>query len=342
MGKVKPTQIRLETSSFCQLRCPACPTANKQIQPVIGSGFLKLRDFQKLVDENPWVKQIELSNYGEIFLNPEILSILKYAHEHGVVVSAANGSNLNNVKAEVLEGVVKYQVRAITCSIDGASQEVYQIYRVGGNFETVIENIKKINSYKEKYQSEYPHLNWQYVVFGHNEHEIPAARQMAQDLGMRFSLKLSWDSDLAPVEDHSLVREELGALSREEYQQTHGTLYRQVCHQLWDQPQINWDGKMLGCCANFWGDFGGNAFTDGLLNSINSEKMAYAREMLVGKQVAREGIPCTTCSIYEVMKSEGLWVKRRSRNAPMRTMRSAYRFLGLHRLRQRVRDLRKR
>lgn len=37
-------------------------------------------------------------------------------------------------------------------------------------------------------------------------------------------------------------------------------------------PQINWDGKLLGCCLNFWGDFGGNAFEQGLERILTSEK----------------------------------------------------------------------
>ena len=48
---------------------------------------------------------------------------------------------------------------------------------------------------------------------------------------------------------------------------------QEICHQLWDAPQINWDGKILGCCRNFWGDFGGNAFTEGLFQSVNSGQM---------------------------------------------------------------------
>ena len=83
--------------------------------------------------------------------------------------------NINNVQKDVLEGLVKYRLRSMTCSIDGASNETYKTYRVKGNFETVIENIRKINFFKQKYQSEYPRLTWQFIVFGHNEHEIPLA-----------------------------------------------------------------------------------------------------------------------------------------------------------------------
>jgi len=68
MSEIKPSKIRIEASSVCQLSCPSCPNTSKAIHAVVGSGLLKFKDFQKLIDENAWIKEIELSNYGEIFL----------------------------------------------------------------------------------------------------------------------------------------------------------------------------------------------------------------------------------------------------------------------------------
>ena len=209
MSKIRPIKIGLEASSFCQLKCPSCPTTSKAIHPAVGSGFLSLRNFQRLLDENPWLEEIELSNYGEIFLNPDLLNITKFAYERDVALKADNGVNLNNVKESVLEGLVKYKFRSITCSIDGSRNETYNVYRVKGNFETVIENIRKINLFKQKYQSEYPILNWQFVVFGHNEHEIPLARKLAGELDMKFSPKLSWDPKFSPSEIKNLLGKKL-------------------------------------------------------------------------------------------------------------------------------------
>ena len=320
--EVIPSAIRLEASSFCQLRCPSCPTTSKAIHPAIGSGFLKLADFQQLIDANPELKDIELSNYGEIFLNPDMLEILKYAHQRQVALRADNGANLNSIRDDVLEGLVKYGFKSMTCSIDGASQETYERYRVRGNFEKVIATIRKLNAFKLRYRSEYPRLTWQFVVFGHNEHELPAARKLARELGMGFYAKLSWDPKFSPVQDRELVRREAGAATREEYRQLHQADYMLgICHQLWDRPQINWDGKNLGCCRNFWGDFGGNAFQDGLLQTVNSEKMQYARGMLLGSQPPRDDIPCTTCQIYIDMRATGSWLQRTVRLSPERRVR---------------------
>ena len=328
MSKIRPIKIGLEASSFCQLKCPSCPTTSKAIDPAIGSGFLKPSDFEKLLDSSPWVNEIELSNYGEIFLNPDLLKITKIAFDRNVALKADNGVNLNNVKESVLEGLVKYQFRSLTCSIDGARDETYKIYRVKGNFQTVIENIRKINHFKQTHRSKYPLLNWQFVVFGHNEHEIPLARKLASELGMTFRLKLSWDSQFAPVRDPELIRNEIGAASREEFKSRHDVDYMQgICHQLWDQPQINWNGKVLGGCRNFWGDFGGNAFKVGLFESLINNKIEYARQMLVGKKAAREDIPCTTCNIYLGMKADEKWLRRNSTSVLYRALRSIYRSL---------------
>lgn len=311
--QIVPEKIKIEASSVCQLRCPSCPTTRGAILPAVGSGWLKFSDFKKLVDESSFLKEIEISNYGEIFLNPELLKILEYADRCGIALTANNGANLNHVQEEVLEGLVKYRLRRLVCSMDGASPETYSVYRVKGNFDKVIQNIKRINSYKEKYDSDFPQLRWQFVVFGHNEHEIPIARKLAQDLNMEFGLKLTWDDDFSPIRDKEFVRKEMGmdVASREEYKKKYGVDYMQgICHQLWDEPQINWDGKVLGCCRNFWGDFGGNAFKEGLIKSVNHEKMNYARSMLLGEKDAREDIPCTTCEIYLGMKAESKWLKR--------------------------------
>jgi MoaA/NifB/PqqE/SkfB family radical SAM enzyme len=311
---LRPRSIRLEAATVCQLKCPSCPTASGEIGRTLRSGFLKFENFKKIVDENPWVAEIELSNWGEILLNPDLVKIMAYAWKRSVNLRAENGVNLNTAPDEVLEGLVRYRFHSMNCSIDGASVETYPIYRRKGDFEKVILHVRKINAFKRKYGSEFPRLKWQFVAFGHNEHEIAKARQMAKELGMSFYVKLSWDGlygeSFSPVKDKETVRREVGleAATREEYQERYHKVYiRQVCTQLWKHPQVNFDGRVLGCCVNYWADFG-NAFTEGLAPSLNSEKLEYARAMLMGKKESRADIPCTACSIYKDMQAVKDWV----------------------------------
>jgi hypothetical protein len=76
---------------------------------------------------------------------------------------------------------------------------------------------------------------------------------------------------------------------------------------LWHSPRINWDGKVLGCCWNSWKEFGGNAFEDGYIKSINSENLSHARQVLLGNINAGCDIPCKTCKIYLQMKKSAAY-----------------------------------
>jgi glycosyltransferase involved in cell wall biosynthesis len=308
---IRPKKIRLEVSSACQLRCPSCPTATKETLKVVGQNLLQVDNFEKFINQAPWLRKIEISNYGEIFLNPKLPRILELAHENGITITCENGVNLNNISEESLEAVVKYGVQSLVCSIDGVSQEIYEKYRVRGNLTTVLANLKKLNEFKKKYQRETPKLIWQFILFEHNKDQVSEAKKLAEELSMDFRVKTSWDSDLAPSHINSEIAKviNLKAISRkEEYQNLGHHSSQGICKQLWDEPQINWDGKVLGCCRNFWGDFGQDTFNIGLEKAINSEKMSYARLMLKGLVVSRSDIPCTSCEIYKDRQARKDWI----------------------------------
>jgi hypothetical protein len=308
MDATRPISIQIDASSHCQLACPLCPTADGRTHQHLGAGHLKLADFEGLLDRNPHIAHVELSNYGEMFLNPQLAGILACAFERRVTVSGSNGVNLNFAREDALEAVVRYRVRALTCSIDGATQETYARYRVSGNLDRVLGNIDKIREYRARYNSAFPLLDWQFVVFGHNEHELKTARAMAAERGMTFVPRLSWDAQFSPVHDSGLIRIEtgLGAASRAEYREQRGVDYtRNICFQLWNAPVLNWNGTLLGCCVNYWGDFGANLFSADWSQAMSNPKLEHARRMLTGDAEPRDGIPCTTCEQYLELRKAG-------------------------------------
>lgn len=300
-------RIRFEICSRCQLACPLCDASRRAQAPgIIGWGYLKFEKFKKFLDKNPLVKEIGLSWLGEIFLNPDIGKILKYAFEKGVVLDADGGVNLNSVSDDILRDLVKYKVASITVAIDGASQGTYVKYRRRGNFRKVIKNIMTINKYKRQYCSKLPVLSWQFIIFGHNEHEIPIARKLAAKLGMNFFTKLSWDKNFSPVRDPEFVKRATGSdfVSRKEYAFQSGEDYMdRVCHDLWDKPVINWDGNLFGCCKNKSVSFG-NVFNSGLESALKGEQYRYMKEMLLGEKPPRADIVCTKCPVFKNRKKQ--------------------------------------
>lgn len=308
---IQPRAIQIDSSSHCQLACRNCPTASRAIRPLVGAGHLRFADFQTLLERNRWLAEIELANWGEMFLNPRLADMLQFAAERKVTLHGDDGANLNFATEETLEALVKYRLRGLTCALDGATQETYSQYRVRGNLERVIGHIESINRHRRAYCSGLPALTWQYVLFGHNQHEVELARARAARLGMRFAVKLAWDGAFSPIRDAKAAR--LAArtrfISRDEYRATTGLNYaRGICHQLWSTPAINWDGRILGCCRNSWGEFGGNAFSGELLELLNGARMRYARDMLMGRAPARDDVPCSVCDLYAEMRETRRWI----------------------------------
>lgn len=314
-----PKKIRLDASTVCQLKCPECYMVlhEKEVKSKgCKHGFLKFGKFKKLVDEYKF-EEIELSNSGEIFLNPDLVKIIEYAHRKGIRLTAQNGVNLNNLSDEQAEALAKYDFDSITISIDGASNETYSKYRINGNFDTVIENIQKIQKYKKKYKTELPYLEWKFIIFGHNEHEIKKAKTMAKKLGVGIVFERAWNDDFSPVKNQEAADEATGTTwKRDSFEEQleefeNGNVDWFECQYLWDQPQINWDGRVLGCCALYKDDFsrddGYNVFEDGFLKAMNSPKLIYAKNMLMNKAPAAKDIPCTECWVYQDLCKAKTW-----------------------------------
>jgi len=277
----------------------------------MAQGHMNPKEFRRFLESNPDILHVELSNYGEMFLNPHLVELLACAWEHQVTVSGGNGVNLNHARRETLEALVKYRVRTLTCSLDGATPETYAKYRVNGNLERVLENIDAIREFRRAHRAAFPLLDWQFVVFGHNEGELEKAREMAARRGMGFLPRLSWDAGYSPLRNPDLIRIATGsgAATREEYRRKRGRGYtREICYQLWRQPVLNWDGRVMGCCVNYWQDFEANAFHDGMGAAVDAPALDYARQMLLGRAEPRKEIPCTRCYHFEEIRETADWL----------------------------------
>ena len=136
---------------------------------------------------------------------------------------------------------------------------------------------------------------------------------MAKDLGIEIVFERAWNEDFSPVKNQQAADEATGTTWKrdsfeqqiEEFEQ--GNIDWFDCQYVWDQPQINWDGRLLGCCALYWDDFGANVFEDGYMNALNSPKYVYAKNMLTDKAPAAKDIPCTKCWIYKDLCKQKKW-----------------------------------
>lgn len=305
MHKIKANNIksiRLDICTICNFKCPGCPTQTYQNEN-LGRGYLSCKDFEKIITANKNLKQIEIAYAGEAFLNPEIKEILKTAKSHNIALTLNHGSTLNNVDEETCEAIVKYGLRSLVCSIDGTTQDIYQMYRQGGELKKALTAIEKINHYKEKYKSKFPILHWQFIIFDHNKHQLKEAKQLAKKLNMPFK-------PIFPIEQDSTQKDETKDLKTPDYNMEKNYKYyaMMLCPLMWHNPQINWDGKVLGCTANKKYSFG-NILDTSLSEVLNSKEMIDTREALTHLKNDNKNIPCTTCPIYKEMQKNNFKIK---------------------------------
>lgn len=307
LKKMSISHVSVDICTKCQLRCISCSTSKGIIRNgFVKEGIMSFLSFKHIIDENPQIEEIELSNWGEIFLNKEIIPMLEYAATHEVRLVCGNGANFNNVTDTVLEALVKYKLYYLNLSIDGACNETYSIYRRNGDFEKVISNIRKLNTYKAKYDSAFPKLSWQFIIFGHNEHEINTVKELCKELNMVFNPKMN-HSDFSPVKNLKKIKKETGLdyASRDEYLTKHKDEYKHPCYQCLYSPQINWNGDVLGCCVNKWKGLG-NILDHPLVKIFNFELYKKMLETLVGKRDVDDTIPCYYCPNFEIVKNNPL------------------------------------
>ncbi len=309
-----PKKVRLEACSLCQLKCAACwmRICEERLRKIEGFGYLKFSDFKNFVDDNPQLEWIELSNAGEIFLNPELDKIIKYAYEKKINLVAWAGVNLNTLSDEMAEVLVKYQFKEMVVSIDGATPDVYKIYRRGGDFNKVIANIKKINEYKKKYNSEYPKMIYKFIIFSHNIEDIPLAKKLAKELDMEIKFDQNKQTNYDRLsEDQKKRAEELSGINLEyEDEKRLLNLYRTkesnwfFCRDLFEFPQINWNGNLFGCCI-YDKKYNINVFKSGLFKSLNNMKVLYVKKMLTDFSVLpKKDVYCSHCYIYTTLREE--------------------------------------
>jgi MoaA/NifB/PqqE/SkfB family radical SAM enzyme len=251
-----PYYLVLDPTNICNLRCPLCPSW--QDFKARTKGVMSIQTFQEICDEiGPYLFAVNLCNWGEPFLNPDLSQMIRYAKKFNTVVGLS--TNANYLPDDTAQDIVESGVDIIILSIDGATQKSYSRYRRGGNLSAVLSNIERLNTYKEKHKNT-PLLIWQFLVNKYNESEIDDAREMSQKMGMQFSptpMRSSMGKELLlPVFER--VKEMKGWVAKNPqynkyaYEINHDTKTSQkTCKWLWNTTVINWDCSISPCCGVF-------------------------------------------------------------------------------------------
>lgn len=261
-----PMQIVVEPTNKCNLNCPYCMVGmQNELVSKFGlashslmtrpAGFMNEEVFCVVLDnlKKFGIKKVYLHFQGEPFLNPQTPYFAKVLKQNNFEVDIfTNGMAFTD--GDIKE-IANIEIDLIRFSVDGASQETYGKNRVGGDFNKVYENMKRIVL---ACKGKKTRIEWQFLALGNNEHEIGKARKLSQDIGIHFFVKRFRETD--PGLKTTNVK-------------YHARFFKKPCKDIYRQIGVYWNGDVVPCCYDTNGrEIMGNLTSNSLLEIWNSNK----------------------------------------------------------------------
>ena len=289
-----PLSIAIEPTTSCNLRCPECPSGLRSFSRPIG--MLKPETFNLMLEQiKTHVVSMLFYFQGEPYLNRQFLDLVTLASRANIyTATSTNAHYLDDVTAKK---TVESGLDRLIISIDGASQETYESYRVGGKLEKVIEGTKNIVRWKKALKSKTPHIIFQFLVVKPNENDIPKIYELAKELGVD-EVKLKTAQIYDYQNGASLIPENEN-YSR--YKKLSNGLYSiknkllNQCWKMWHSCVLTWDGRVVPCCFDKDASHQlGNINNDSFAQIWQGEAYNNFRQKLL---IARNEVDiCTNCT----------------------------------------------
>jgi radical SAM protein with 4Fe4S-binding SPASM domain len=151
-----PVHLLIEPTSICNLRCIMCFqidqtfSGNKDYM-----GVMSWNLFQNVVDQAAEHRchAITLASRGEPTLHKKFGEMLLYINHKGIMDIKIN-TNVTRLTEKLCHDILSANVATVTLSVDATTKATYEAIRIRGNFDEVLNNIKRFNNIKAKHYPE--------------------------------------------------------------------------------------------------------------------------------------------------------------------------------------------
>ncbi len=273
-----PLHLLLEPTSVCNLRCPMCFQSDSSFHTKEYMGMMDSGFFKSLVDqavENN-CKCLTLASRGEPTLNKDFGKMLEYCKDKFFELKV-------NTHATVLSERLCYEildsgVNIVVFSVDSYYKEEYEKIRVGGNFEQVLENIKRFCEIKKRNKTlpkTTTRISGVYLGQGQSKREM-----------------LDFWKDIVDVVTFTDVVPRWDTYNNESMN------YNTPCDMLWERMYVWYDGTCNPCDFDYKSRLKVGDAKKQLLKDIWTGKpyTKYRKMFLDGM---REKLyPCNRCNVY--------------------------------------------
>lgn len=185
------TTVHLEVTERCNASCPQCARNinGGEVNPLLHDAELSLADVKKILRPK-FIKQLKrlymCGNYGDPISARDTLEIFEYIRSHNAKMQLSFHTNASAKTPEWWSKLPQAMGdnHYVVFSVDGL-EDTNHLYRQGTVWKKIMENA-------EAFIAAGGRARWDYIVFGHNEHQVEEARALSERMGFeKFNVKKS-------------------------------------------------------------------------------------------------------------------------------------------------------
>jgi len=299
----RPVHLTIEPTNVCDQKCTICET---------GLGILGRKprsmsfdEFRFILDQfDEHLKILYFYFMGESFLNKEAYRMIRYAADRGIYVSACTNGNRIDPEALVRSGIADIQFQ-----IAGTTPEIHATYRVGGDLEKVLKNLRetvrlKKALAKEMKRNPYPmKIGMGFILLKPNEHQVPVFLEMAEELGVdEYQVidpcvrTVEQGRGLLPTDKSHWIYDPAAFEKGELRPRVRPHNY---CEWIYGTVTIQVNGDVVPCCRDPLGKWVlGNVFEENIYDIWNGSRYRALRKAVATRQ--NELDLCALCEGYSM------------------------------------------
>lgn len=173
--------VHVEMTERCNLSCLMCDRNinGGEVNPYLKDHELKLEDIKKVFTTyfcNQLRRVYFCGNYGEPVIATDLMNTLHYLKSQNANLKTSVITN-GSIRSPHWWKELAKVTNSVRFGIDGMS-DTHKIYRQGAVWSLIIRNAKA-------FIDAGGYAIWDYLVFGHNEHQIEEARRLSKSLGFK-------------------------------------------------------------------------------------------------------------------------------------------------------------
>lgn len=254
-----PVFIEVEITTRCNLKCIICEHTYWE-EPARDMSF---GDFKKIIDQFSILCWIGLTGIGESFLNKDFLKMLEYVKRRRKSFIELYDTFFY-INEKIGEKLVDLKVDRIFVSLDAATKETYEKIRVGSDFYKVIKNIEFLFKKKKETNSEFPRIDFHFIVNKLNYSEIPEFIELVNSLRNGFKTTIQFTrmlhdfpevnglfieipSDIIKKAEKFIAGKDIQIVWNQDVPKNKPSIKQCTA---WSMPFIFVNGDVISCCAS--------------------------------------------------------------------------------------------